>query len=85
MANGLLSLFYVFWKKNIMVTPHLYNLIANKYKSTLNEDQSVIYCHNLLTLINEFPLFPGAMVAIIADTIVEKYGYNKESIYATDL
>ena len=67
------------------MTQILYKMIIFKYKHTFNEDESVIYSHNFLSVIKDFPSFSTLMMAMIADAIVEKIEHFKESIFEIDV
>lgn len=57
-------------------------LCIEKYKMTLNEDESTLYAYNFLYVIDRFPSIP---TEVIAETVVERYESYKEVVTDMDV
>jgi len=69
-VNGLFTLLAIFGSKKNPIAPQIFKLCIEKYKLSINYDESINYGYNFLLLIEEFPSIPNSP---IVDAVVERY------------
>ena len=81
-VNGLFTLLAIFGTKKHPIAPQFFKLCIEKYKLSINHDESISYGYNFLHLIEDFPSIP---TSAIVDAVVERYENYKEVITDLDI
>lgn len=68
--NLIFAFLHLFGRKKHAIAPQLYKLAVEKYKNSLNEEESHNYLLNFLQIIEIFPSIPANS---IADAIILRY------------
>lgn len=69
-SNLLFAFLQLFGKKKNAIAPQLFKLAVDRYRNTLNEDESHNYLFNFLQIIDIFPSIPTVG---IAESILSRY------------
>jgi hypothetical protein len=72
----------IFGSKKNPIAPQVFKLCIDKYKQTINYDDSILYAYNFLYVIEQFPSIPNSL---IASAVVERYENFKEVITELDI